>query len=226
MTDRPEQTPESTSEPSTAPEGQAQPAEEELPTPQLTQSQHKRLMTPMFGMLMTMGVLVLLLGGFYFLSPEPDYTYIPDEDVHGEAAALHSADVTGYAPLSPQVPEDWTANYARWENRAEHGVDVWEVGYTTTAMNFVGFAQTDDPQPSWLAEEIDHSPRTAEETVEGLTFEVYGEDGEDRQYWVLEEDQNDVDGTTVVIHGDADDDEFTTAVEAIVESLGEEPENA
>ncbi|WP_258933413.1 DUF4245 domain-containing protein [Nesterenkonia pannonica] len=55
------------------------------------------------------------------------------------------------------MPDDWTANYARWESRVDHGVDVWEVGYTTTAMNFVGFAQTEDPQPSWLAEEIDHS---------------------------------------------------------------------
>lgn len=93
--------PQSSDEPSTAPEQQPQQAQEELPTPQLTESQHRRLTTPMFGMLMTMGVLVLLMGGFYFLSPEPDYTYIPDEDVRSEAAALHAADVTGYAPLAP-----------------------------------------------------------------------------------------------------------------------------
>ncbi|GAB3843171.1 DUF4245 domain-containing protein [Nesterenkonia populi] len=225
MTDRPEQTPQSSDEPSTAPEQQPQQAQEELPTPQLTESQHRRLTTPMFGMLMTMGVLVLLMGGFYFLSPEPDYTYIPDEDVRSEAAALHAADVTGYAPLAPHVPEDWTANYARWEARPEHGVDVWEAGYTTTAMSFVGFAQTDDPQPSWLSEEIDHSPSAGEQTAAGMTFEVY-EDGDDRQHWVLTEEQNTIDGTTVVIGGDAQDEEFAAAVEAVVDALGEEPEDA
>ncbi|WP_168198690.1 DUF4245 domain-containing protein [Nesterenkonia sp. NBAIMH1] len=226
MTDRPEQNPESGPHHEAEPDARAEhESEEELPTPQLTEAQHKRLTTPMFGMLMTMLVLVLIMGGFYFLSPEPDYTFIPDEDVEGEAAALDDAGVTAYSPLSPAVPDDWTANYARWESRVDHGVDVWEVGYTTTAMNFVGFAQTEDPQPSWLAEEIDHSPAAGEQSAAGMTFELYHDGDQERRYWVLTEENNDVDGTTVVIGGDAGDDEFLTAVEAVVESLREDPEN-
>ncbi len=99
MTDRPEQNPESGPHHEAEPDARAEhESEEELPTPQLTEAQHKRLTTPMFGMLMTMLVLVLIMGGFYFLSPEPDYTFIPDEDVEGEAAALDDAGVTAYSP--------------------------------------------------------------------------------------------------------------------------------
>lgn len=58
-----------------------------------------------------------------------------------------------------------------------------------------------------------------------MTFEVY-EDGDDRQHWVLTEEQNTIDGTTVVIGGDAQDEEFAAAVEAVVDALGEEPEDA
>ncbi|WP_258933414.1 DUF4245 domain-containing protein [Nesterenkonia pannonica] len=58
-----------------------------------------------------------------------------------------------------------------------------------------------------------------------MTFELYHDGDQERRYWVLTEENNDVDGTTVVIGGDAGDDEFLTAVEAVVESLREDPEN-
>ncbi|MDR5710800.1 DUF4245 domain-containing protein [Nesterenkonia flava] len=188
------------------------------PTPQLTQSQVKRLTTPMIGMIITMGVLSLVLAGLWMLNPEPDITYSRDEDV--AEAADWAASVTEYAPIAPQVPDEWSANYARWETRAEHGVDVWEVGYTTEAVSFVGFAQTDEPNPAWVNEETRQARVTGTATVEGFTFETR-EEG-DRLYYVLDGEDNTVDGTTIIIGGDAGTEEFETAVEAIVEAIGVE----
>lgn len=194
----------------------------ESPMPQLTQSQVKRLTAPMIGMIITMGVLSLVLLALWFMNPEPDVTYSRDENV--PEAASWAASVTEYEPISPQVPEDWSANYARWETRAEHGVQVWEVGYTTAAVNFVGFAQTDQANPAWVNEETRQAPATGTETVQGLEFEVR-EEG-DRRYLVLDAEQNTIDGTTVVIGGDAGEEEFSQAVEAIIEAIGQEaPEN-
>ncbi len=190
--------------------------------PQLTRSQVKRLSQPMIGMVITMVVTVAAVAAFLLMNPEPDVEpYQRDEDVH--EAAGYAADSAGYAPLAPDVPEEWSANYARWENRAEQGVAVWEAGYTTGAMNFIGFAQTDEGNPTWISEETGAATPSGTTTVDGMVFEVlHGED--DRTYYVLTEEHNEVDETTVVLGGDGSEEEFATALDAVAAALGEQPE--
>ncbi|MDZ5076938.1 DUF4245 domain-containing protein [Nesterenkonia sp. HG001] len=204
-------------------EHEPRPSEDHAPAkPQLTPAQSKRISQPMVAMVITMAVTVGAVAAFYMMNPEPDVEpYHRDEDVHQEA--LYVAEVADFAPLAPDVPETWTANYARWETRPEHGVSVWEVGYTTDAVDFIGFAQTDQGNPTWIAEETYQATPTGIVDIEGLEFEV--RDGDrGRTYYVLTEDENDVDGTTVVITGDASEEEFTHALTALVDSLGEEPD--
>ncbi|WP_300342262.1 DUF4245 domain-containing protein [Nesterenkonia sp.] len=191
---------------------------EEQPIPQLTEAQAKRLATPMMGMVITMGALVLVLGALWFINPEPDVTYTRDEDV--PAAAAWTDEVTEYSPLAPQVPPDWSANYARWESLPEHDLEVWEVGYTTSESSFVGFAQTDEATESWINAETDQAETTGTVSLGGFDFETRQKD--ERRYYVLRAEDNTVDGTTVVIGGDASDQEFSRAVEAIAESIGRE----
>ncbi|WP_166429933.1 DUF4245 domain-containing protein [Nesterenkonia sphaerica] len=185
---------------------------------QITPAQAQRLRTPMMGMVLTMVVLSGILAVFWFMNPEPDVTYSRDEDVH--EAAVWTDGVTDYSPIAANVPEGWTANYARWETRAEHGVDVWEVGYTTDAVNFLGFAQSDNANPSWVNAETQMAPATGSVTVEDLRLEV--REAGDRRYFVLESEENTLDGTTVVITTDAQDTEVEAGLEAIVEAIDRE----
>lgn len=190
---------------------------EERPTPQLTTSQVKRMSQPMIGMIITMGVTVAAVAAFLLMNPEPDVEpYQRDEDVI--AAAEDAAGVTDYAPLAPSVPETWSANYARWETRPEHGVPVWEVGYTTANVDFIGFAQTDEPNPTWIAEESEQAPPSGTHAQGDVEFEVRG-DGEERTYYVLDGESNEADGTTVVITSDAGEEETDQALQLIVEAL-------
>ncbi|GAB3192571.1 DUF4245 domain-containing protein [Nesterenkonia suensis] len=203
-------------------EHEPQPSQDHTPAkPQLTAAQSKRISQPMVAMVITMAVTVGAVAAVYMMNPEPDVEpYHRDEDVHQEA--VYVADVAEFAPLAPEVPESWTANYARWETRPQHGVPVWEVGYTTDAVDFIGFAQTDQGNPTWIAEETRQAVPSGSLTVDGLVFEVL--DGErERTYYVLTEEQNPVDDTTVVVSGDASDEEFSRALDALVESLGEVP---
>ncbi|TLP99524.1 DUF4245 domain-containing protein [Nesterenkonia salmonea] len=185
---------------------------------QITPSQAQRLRTPMMGMIITMVVLSGILAVFWFLNPEPDVTYSRDEDVH-EAAAW-TDDVTDYSPIAPDVPEGWTANYARWETRTEQGVEVWEAGYTTPDVNFLGFAQTDHANPAWVNAETNMAPATGSITADGMTLETR-EEG-DRRYYVLDAEENSIDGTTVVISTDTQDAEFQDGLDAILDSIGRE----
>lgn len=190
----------------------------EEPTPQLTQSQAKRLTTPMMGMVITMAVLTAVLAILWFLNPEPDVTYTRDENV--EEAAAWTDGVTDYSPVAPQVPEEWSANYARWETLPDYGVDVWEAGYTTEAVQFVGFAQTDNANPAWVNAETDQAPETGTTMIDGLELQIRETD--DRRYYVLDGEDNDRDGTTVVIGGDAAEAELNLALEAVLDSIGRE----
>lgn len=194
--------------------------DDEAPTPQITESQSKRLKTPMIGMIITMAVLSLILAGLWFINPEPDVEYSRDEDV--AESALWADDTTDYHPVAPEVPDEWSANYARWETRAEHSVDVWEAGYTTEAVDFFGFAQTDNANPAWVNEETNQAPAEGTTTINGLEFEVRAAD--ERRYYVLEAEDNDVDGTTVVITTDTSEEEFDLGAEALVDALDQEPE--
>ncbi len=189
------------------------------PTPQLTQSQVKRLKQPMIAMLFTVLLTAGAVAAFMAMNPEPDTTYQRDEDV--AEAARGAADVAGYAPIAPGLAEGWTANYARWEVRPEQGVPVWEAGYVTPSDAFVGFAQTDEANPTWLTAETDGAPISGTVEVDDVEFE--SREGEDRQYYVLEAEQNPVDETTVVVSGDATEEEFAFALEEILAALGQSP---
>lgn len=187
-------------------------------TVQITQSQAQRLRTPMMGMIITMAVLVGILAVMWFMNPEPDVTYTRDEDV--PEAAGWADGVADYSPISPEVPEGWTANYARWETLAEHGVEVWEVGYTTDSVNFLGFAQSDNASDSWVNDETNQAQATGTTTVEDLSFETRERD--DRHYYVLEAEDNHIDGTTVVITSDAGPEELQTGLAAVADAIGRE----
>ncbi|WP_150462719.1 DUF4245 domain-containing protein [Nesterenkonia ebinurensis] len=185
---------------------------------QITESQAKRLRTPLMGMVITMVVLCGILAVMWFANPEPNTPYTRDEDV--QEAAVWTNSVTEYSPISPEVPEGWTANYARWDTRAEHSVDVWEVGYTTAEVNFVGFAQTDEATPGWVNSETNLADPTGTTTISGLEFETREAAG--RQYFVLEAENNTIDGTTVVISSDAEPEELQAGLDAIIDSIGAE----
>ncbi|HIW99973.1 MAG TPA: DUF4245 domain-containing protein [Candidatus Nesterenkonia stercoripullorum] len=205
--------------PENEPSAQPPQQDSQQPTPQLTQSQVKRLKQPMIAMLFTVLLTAGAVAAFMAMNPEPDTTYERDEDV--AEAARGAAEVAGYAPIAPDLTEEWTANYARWEVRPEQGVPVWEAGYVTPSDTFIGFAQTDEANPTWLTAETDGAPSSGAVEVDDVEFEA--RETEDRQYYILDAEQNPVDDTTVVVSGDASEEDFTFALEEVLDALGEDP---
>lgn len=219
-TPRPDEDDAGSPAPETADQGA--PQEGEQPKPQLTRSQVKRLSQPMIGMIITMMVTVAAVAAFLMMNPEPDAEpYQRDEDVHVEA--VHAGRDAEFLPAAPDVPEGWSANYAYWEDQSEQGIPLWEVGYTTDSMTFVGFAQSDQGNPTWISEETEGATPAGTQTVDGLVFEVLHGEG-DRTWFVLAEEHNEIDGTTVVLGGDASEEDLEIALSAVVEALDQEPE--
>lgn len=193
---------------------------EDTPTPQLTQSQVKRLRQPIIGVVITVAITLAAVFAVMGLRPERDVTFTPDVDV--EEAAGWTSDVADYTAIVPDVPEEWTANYARWENRAELGVTAWEVGYSVEEQSFLSFAQTDEPNPAWVNDQTRQISATGEETVDGLTFEV--RENDERKYYVLDSEANTVDGTAIVLGGEATAEQFDIFLRSVTESIDGEAE--
>nr|WP_255546349.1 MULTISPECIES: DUF4245 domain-containing protein [unclassified Nesterenkonia] len=186
----------------------------------MTQSQAKRLRQPLIGVVITVAITLLAVFAVIGLRPERDVAFTPDVDV--EEAAGWTSDVSNFTAISPEVPEGWTANYARWENRVELGVTAWEVGYSVDEQSFLSFAQTDEPNPAWVYDATRQIGPTGEETIEGLTFEVREDD--QWKYYVLEAEENPVDGTAIVLGGDATAEQFETFLAAVAASIDVEVE--
>ncbi|WP_233542872.1 DUF4245 domain-containing protein [Kocuria tytonis] len=197
-----------TSGPGTDAEGQ--------PVPQITEKQATRLNAPIRGMVISMLVLILLLLPFLWLQPKPDaQPYRANVDVSQEA---HFAkDQASFTPADPKPGDGWSANYARWSEKSQDGVPLWNVGYLSPDYHLVDMVQTAQSNPTWLAQRTQLIPETGERTVDGVTWKLHHRDASGKQEeftaWVGQ-----LKDSTVVLSGKAPDGDFERVAKALSRS--------
>ena len=194
-------------------EGTEDPGGQEQPVPQLTAKQAKRINAPIRAMVISMVVLILLLLPFLWLQPKPNaQPYRTQVDVGQEAQ--FAGDQASFTPADPQLGEGWSANYARWTEKSQDGVPLWNVGYLSPDYHLVDMVQTAQSNPTWLAQRTELIPQTGEKTVAGTTWHQHHRDTNGKQEeftaWVGE-----LGDSTVVLSGkapEADFDHIATAL--------------
>ena len=182
-------------------------------TPVLTKKQAQKANATVIGMLIATGITLLLVLVPVLLNPAPKMT---PRDVDVQATASQAAGDAGYAPLAPDLPEGWTANYARWEAAGSAGVPVWTVGYVTPNTSFISLSETDAGNPTWIAQTSGDGVVAGERTAGGKTWELR-DSADGKASMVLE-----LNGLTVVLTGEADLSEFDVLAEAVVSDLSNE----
>ncbi|WNB87794.1 DUF4245 domain-containing protein [Glutamicibacter protophormiae] len=190
--------------------------EAEQPTPQLTTKQASRINAPVRGMVISMIVLLLLLLPFLWLQPRPDaQPYRAQVDVAQEAT--FAADQASFTPAAPDLGDGWSANYARWDEKSQDGVPLWNVGFLSPGYHLVDMAQTAESNPTWLAQRTELVPVTDEKEVAGVTWQTHHRDASGKQdaftAWV-----GTLKDSTVVLSGDAPDADFQLVAEALSRS--------
>ncbi|RLZ02340.1 DUF4245 domain-containing protein [Kocuria tytonicola] len=164
-------------------------------------------------MVISMVVLILLLLPFLWLQPKPDaQPYRAQVDVSQEAK--FAGDQAPFAPADPRLGEGWSANYARWTEKSQEGVPLWNVGYLTPDYHLVDMAQTTESNPTWLAQRTELIPQTGEKTLGGVTWHQHHRDANGRQEeftaWVGE-----LEDSTVVLSGKAPEADFEHVATAL-----------
>ncbi|MUK03280.1 DUF4245 family protein [Vibrio cholerae] len=185
---------------------------DDAPPITLTPSQAKRASSTARGMLIATGATIAVVLPVYFLNPTyTAETYRRDIDVG--MIARQAAGDAGYLPAAPALPDEWSSNYARWVTGRSDGVDFWEVGFLTADRGFIQLTQTDDANPTWLAQRVGDAQVSGARTIGGFEWELLDSPSGDT---VL---TSEIDGSTVVLNGEASLTEFDTMGEAIVEDV-------
>ncbi len=197
-----------------SPQPTVDPAPAPAPKPRLTSSQVKRAGQSAQGMvisvLATLGIALVVI----LLNPPTEAEpYDPDVDV--VAAAAQAGDIAGFTPAAPEVSEDWTANYARWNGAGVDQVEFWEAGFLTTQQDFVGFKQTAQANPTWLSQQMANAPATGTRSVDGHQWDLH--EPADGDIHLVGE----VAGTTVLITASGGLDDLDTVAAAIQQDLEE-----
>ena len=172
----------------------------------------KRANASVIGMLVALVVSIAAFLPVVLMNPAPKSDgFRPDINV--SAIAQNAAGVARFTPVAPETGETFRPNYARWEPGTSDGVPTWEVGYLTPKESFIGLSQTRSANPTWLLQETKNAPVTGKRTAGGQDWELR-DTGKGEKSMVLA-----YRGTTVVLTGPAQLDEFSALADAVVKSL-------
>ncbi|MCU1565932.1 MAG: hypothetical protein JWQ56_869 [Pseudarthrobacter sp.] len=176
----------------------------------------KRANASVIGMIIALAVSIAAFLPIVLMNPSPKNDgYHPDIDV--SAAARNATDVAGFTPVAPDTGNTFRPNYARWEAGTGSGVPSWEVGYITPKQSFIGLIQTRAANPTWLLQQTQNAPVTGSRNAGGQDWELR-DTGKGDKSMVLE-----YRGTTVILSGAAQLDEFAALADAVVKSMESNP---
>ncbi len=208
----------------TATTAQSAAGEDTPVTPQLTESQAKRINTPVRAMVFSMIALLLILLPFLWLVPRPDKeSYRPQVDL--TKTAQEASEAAGYPVVAPNLDEPWHANFARWNSGSTDGVPFWETGFVTPSQGFITISQTNKANPTWTAQKTNGAPATGHQDIHGVDWETHVKPGKDNDSAGTSYVAT-IQGTTVVLSGDATKDEFSTMAENAVSSVKDSSQSA
>lgn len=176
----------------------------------------KRANASVLGMIIALVLSIAAFLPIVLMNPAPKTDgFRPDINV--SAVARNAAGVAGFTPVAPETGDTFSSNYARWESGTGSGVPTWEVGYLTPKESFIGLVQTVQGNPTWLLQQTKGAPVTGSRNAGGLDWELR-DTGKGEKSMVLTHR-----GSTVVLTGTAQLDEFAVLAAAVVKSLESNP---
>jgi len=197
--------------PAPAPATEGQPIKPVIPA-----AAAKRANASVIGMIIALLVSVAAFLPIVLMNPSPKSDgFRPNIDV--SAVAKNASGVAGFTPAAPAPGDTFHPNYARWTAAAGTGVAAWEVGYVTPKEKFIGLTQTSKANPTWLLQQTKNAPVTGTRNAGGKDWELH-DTGKGEKSMVLA-----YRGTTVVLAGDANLEEFAVMAAAVVKSLESNP---
>lgn len=186
--------------------------ESEPVIPQITRKQAQRINAPARNMIISMVVMILLIIPVLWLMPQPSKNpYRPSVDL--PLVAYEASGEAGYHVAAAQQ-EGWHYNYARWNSQQADGINYWETGQVTPSNQFIVLTQAAGTNPTWIANTTGGAQAEGSVQAGGISWELRSlVDAKDKQkvtsYYIGQ-----LEGTTVILSGEAEAAEFQALAEA------------
>ncbi|MGV8895411.1 MAG: DUF4245 domain-containing protein [Rhodoglobus sp.] len=137
------------------------------------------------------------------------------------AAIASQAQVNSEEPLiAPALPETWTANDARFETTEQ--VPTWYIGFITPDTQFIALNQGIDANPTWQAAILNNARETGSVTIDGVTWSEFDQRDSRSPGNFAYSLVTITGGSTIVLHGTADDAEFVALATTIAAEVNEQ----
>lgn len=119
--------------------------------------------------------------------------------------------------LAPVLPDTWKANTARFETREQ--VPTWYIGFVTPATQFIALNQGIDANPTWQAAVLEKAKATGSITIDGINWTEYDQRKSSSPGNFAYSLATTAGGSTILLHGTADQSEFEALATAIATEL-------
>lgn len=136
-----------------------------------------------------------------------------NDDVDYATIAAQAQPQSDEPLVSPVLPEGWTANDARFQQKQQ--VPTWYIGFLTPQQQYIGLDQGIGANPSWQAALLQNAAETGTVTIEGVEWTVYNRRDAQKTGNYAYSLATVHDESTVLLHGSAADDEFMLLATAI-----------
>ena len=145
------------------------------------------------------------------------------QPVDYKSIAAEAAASSGQQILTPELPEGWWSNSARWSPKPADGVQNWYVGFVGPKNQYIGLTQAFGINPTWLAFQLKNSAKTGTQAVGELTWDIYealelGESPRTKDFMmVLNYNETD----TAILYGVAKPQDFVDIANNVQKDLAE-----
>ena len=128
------------------------------------------------------------------------------------ATAQQVEQSTGWPITAPRdLPEGWVPTRAQYL-RSTDGLMSWQAAYQTPAGDFAALHQTIDATDTWVAAQVNRSPRVGQAEVDGAAWERYDREGKVQRSLVRRGGSGEV---TTVVTGTASFEELELLVRSL-----------
>lgn len=163
----------------------------------------------------TVGVVILMV----LVVPRDDSNQIPRVDY--KAVAADATESTGRPLIVPEIEADWWSNSARLSTKPKDGTDAsWYAGFVGPKNQYIGFIQTFNTNPTWLALELADKAQTGEIVAAGRIWQIWQsveqhQPAKTRDYMLVSNMYQD----TFLIYGTASESEFESFAARVSELI-------
>lgn len=147
-------------------------------------------------------------------------TPAPAESIDYVTVASQAQVNTDEPLLAPALPDNWTVNAARFESREQ--VPTWYIGFVTPETQFIALNQGIDANPTWKAAVLNNSEETGSVDIDGVTWTEYDQRESSSPGNFAYSLATTSGGSTIVLHGTAEQSEFEALATALAVELKEQ----